>query len=95
MSQNQKNEVTGGLTNYYLVTVDHPQRATEPYTAECEDITNALKLTPEEFNVFKCIWRMAAARKGNGKPGSTHLYEAEKIAHYGNRILKIVKDEIQ
>ena len=60
-------KLTGGLTNYYLVDVKHPQRTKQPpYQAECEDIAEALQLTPNEFCEFKAIWRTAAARLGNG-----------------------------
>lgn len=79
----------GGMTNYYLVKVDHPQRVDQPpYQAECEDIIEALDLTFNEANIFKEIWRSANARKNNGKPGHTSLYGAQKIVHYANRILK-------
>lgn len=77
----------GGLVNYYLVRVEHPQRPNQPaYTAECEDIIEALGLTFDEGNIFKEIWRSANARQGNGKPGNTELRGAEKIKHYAGRI---------
>lgn len=76
-------EVKGGSVNYYRVQVAHPSRAgVEPYEAECEDIMEALGLNPVEYNMFKEIWRSANARKGNGKPGHTALYGAQKVAHY-------------
>lgn len=79
-------ELTGGLVNYYLAPVTHPQRKEQaPYVAECEDITAALQMTPEEFCEFKAIWRTAAARLGNGKPGQKALYDAEKRLHYAGR----------
>jgi hypothetical protein len=78
--------LTGGLVNYYLAPVHNPQRADQPaYTAECEDITEALQMTPEEFCEFKAIWRTAAARLGNGKAGTKALYDAEKRVHYAQR----------
>lgn len=77
----------GGLTNYYLVKVDNPQREDQaPYQAECEDIIEALGLNFDEGNIFKEIWRSANARKGNGKPGNTVVRGAEKILHYAKRI---------
>lgn len=80
--------LTGGFTNYYLVEVKHPQRKDKaPYQAECEDITSALKMTPNEFCEFKAIWRTAAARLGNGKPGQKAVYDAEKRVHYATRSL--------
>lgn len=85
-------KLTGGLTSYYLVRVDHPQRqGTPPYIAECEDIIEALVLNPDEANIFKEIWRSANARLGNGKPDHKALYGAEKIVHYAGRILRRLK----
>lgn len=89
-------ELTGGLTNYYLVEVLHPQREDQdPYQAECEDIAEALQLTPNEFCEFKAIWRTAAARLGNGKPGQKALYDAQKRVHYATRDLKKLERELQ
>ena len=48
---------SGGLTNYYLVKVNNPQRKDQPaYQAECEDIIEALELNFDEGNIFKEIW---------------------------------------
>lgn len=88
--------LTGGRVNYYLARVTHPQRADEgvqPYQAECEDLIEVLQLTPNEANIFKEIWRSAAARLHNGKPGHTALYGAEKIFHYAGRILRKAERE--
>lgn len=87
-------QLKGGLVNYYLVRVEHPQREDQPaYTAECEDIIEALGLNPDEANIFKEIWRSANARQHNGKPGHKALYGAEKIAHYAGRILRRLQRE--
>lgn len=88
------NELTGGRTNYYLVRIDHPQREDQaPYQAECEDIADALGLTPNEFCEFKAIWRTAAARLGNGKPDHKALYDAQKRVHYATRdLLKLERE---
>lgn len=91
-----QSKLTGGLTNYYLVRVEHPQREGQaPYTAECEDIGEALGLNPDEMNIFKEIWRSANARQGNGKPDHKALYGAEKIVHYAGRILRRLKRAAQ
>lgn len=82
-------ELTGGKVNYYLVQVDAPQREEQPpYQAECEDIIQALGMTFDEGCLFKALWRNANARKSNGKPGQSAKYDAEKMVHYANRILK-------
>ena len=81
--------LTGGKVNYYLAQVLYPQREAQmPYQAECEDIAEALKMTPDEFCEFKAIWRTAAARLGNGKPDHKAVYDAEKRVHYAQRSLK-------
>ena len=85
-------ELTGGRVNYYLVQVEYPQREEQaPYQAECEDIILALGLTFDEGCLFKALWRRANARKGNGKPGTKALYDAEKMVHYAGRILREAK----
>lgn len=84
-----QNKLSGGLNNYYLVDVPFPQRESQAgYQAECEDIIEALELTPNEANIFKAIWRSANARKGNGKPDHKAIYDAEKMVHYAQRNLK-------
>ena len=81
-------KLSGGLNNWYVVPVKHPQRKEqEPYQAECEDIIQALGMTFDEGCAFKALWRNAAARMGNGKPGNKALYDCEKLVHYANRIL--------
>ena len=81
-------KLSGGLNNWYVVPIKHPQRKEqEPYQAECEDIIQALGMTFDEGCAFKALWRNAAARMGNGKPGNKALYECEKLVHYANRIL--------
>lgn len=80
--------LTGGRVNYYLARVDHPQREEQPaYQAECEDIIQALGMTFDEGCEFKAIWRTAAARLAQGKPGHSAVYDAEKRVHYSGRSL--------
>lgn len=89
VTKTEKPKLSGGLVNYYLVTVTNPQRVEQPaYQAECEDIIRALDMTFDEGCEFKAIWRTAAARMGNGKPGQQAIYDAEKRAHYANASLR-------
>lgn len=82
-------ELTGSKVNYYLTLVSHPQRDNQPaYQAECEDIIDSLKLTFDEANIFKELWRTANARLHNGKPGHNAVYGAEKVVHYAGRLLR-------
>lgn len=81
--------MTGGRVEYYLIHVNHPRRPGQPpYRAECEDIIAALGMTFDEGCEFKAIWRTAAARLGNGKPGGDAVYDAEKRVHYATRSLE-------
>lgn len=92
--KSSEGEISGGRVNYYLVKVDHPQREGQvPYQAECEDIMDALALTPDEANIFKEIWRTANARQGTGKAGNTPLRAAQKMVHYSGRILRKAERE--
>lgn len=85
----EKEEFTGKDVNYYLVEVKEPKRLA-PYTAECEDIIEALGMTFAEGCEFKALWRSCAARtlskhkKGQDKDG---VYDAEKQVYYANRTL--------
>lgn len=80
---------SGSNGTYYEVAVEHPKSGGAPYRAECQDIIDALSMDFNEGNAFKAIWRRCAARnlgkvkKGNEDP----LYDAQKIAFYGGRIL--------
>ena len=81
-------EYTGKDVSYYLVPIPHPKRL-DPYTAECEDIIEALKMTFAEGCAFKAIWRKCAARTlGLTKAGyKGGLYDAEKAQYYGARMV--------
>lgn len=90
----EKPKLTGGRVNYYLAKVDHPQREDQlAYQAECEDIIHALGMTFDEGCLFKALWRSAAARQANGKPGHSAIYDAEKMNHYAGRILRHLKNQ--
>lgn len=82
-------EYTGGKVNYYEVPIKHPTReGRDLYTAECNDIIEALDMSFAEGEAFKAIWRGAAARKSLAKRGYTDgLYDAEKVAFYGGRMV--------
>lgn len=80
--------LTGGSSDYYSVPITqptHPKR--QPYVAECNDIIEALNMNFAEGNAFKGLWRMASNRIGNGKPGTTALYDAEKVEFFGSRLV--------
>ena len=79
---------SGAHASYYEVSILYPKGGF-PYHAECQDIIEALGMDFNEGNAFKALWRRAAARLGKVKKGNENpLYDAQKIAFYGNRILK-------
>lgn len=80
--------LTGGSSGYYKVQIKNPTTEFKsPYEAECNDIIEALQMNFAEGNAFKAIWRKAAARLGNGKSGTTALYDAEKVEFFGKRLV--------
>lgn len=81
-------EYTGKNVNYYLVEIPSPKRL-PPYTAEAEDIIEALGMSFAEGCAFKAIWRNCAARiSGLMKQGYIDgVYDAEKVEYYGSRML--------
>ena len=80
--------LTGGSSSYYMVAVTNPTtESNPPYMAECNDIIEALGMNYAEGNAFKALWRKAAARQGNGKQGTTALYDSEKVEFFGKRLV--------
>ena len=80
-------EHTGGSSSYYMVTITHPTTLKYSYQAECNDMIEALQMTPAEANIFKAVWRTAAHRQGKKKKGNNAYYDAEKIIFFGGRML--------
>ena len=81
-------EYTGGKVSYYEVFIECPTReGRQQYTAECNDIIEALGMSFSEGEAFKAIWRKAAARLMPAKKGHNGgLYDAEKARFYGCRM---------
>jgi hypothetical protein len=87
-------KLSGGSNDYYKVRVGRPTSGGEPYTAECNDIIEALNMEYDVGNVFKAAWRVAALRQGRGKPGQDNVrYDGEKIVFFGQRIVARAGDE--
>ena len=88
VTRQETEEHTGGSSSYYMIRVEKVTTDwNEPYWAECNDIIEALEMNYAEGNAFKALWRKAAARKGKKKKGNTALYDAEKVAFFGNRLI--------
>ena len=89
-SKTPTTEYTGGKTSYYEIQVTHPTReGRQPYIAECNDIIEALGMNFAEGEAFKALWRRAAARQLDvtKKNYTDGLYDAEKVAFYGDRLV--------
>jgi hypothetical protein len=85
-----KPEYTGKSVSYYRVWIDQPTSTDlPPYSAECNDIIEALGMNFAEGNAFKALWRRAAARTlGKAKEGyKDGLYDAEKVVFFGERLV--------
>ena len=96
MNKHKSETFTGGSASYYEIHIELPQNIDrKPYIAECIDIVRALKLTPDEFNAFKAIWRTAAARLGKTKKYNTALYDAEKVQFAGERMVREAEFELE
>lgn len=82
-------EYTGGSVSYYSVRVGAPTSGGDAYTAECNDIIEALGMNYAEGNAFKAIWRRCAAKTlGKAKAGyKDGKYDAEKVVFFGQRMV--------
>lgn len=80
-----QNESSGGDNDYWVAHITNPKRL-DPYAAECEDIIEHFEMTFQEGEAFKALWRKGQLRIGNGKPGDTHIRNAEKVKHFGTRM---------
>ena len=89
-------ESSGGSCDYYKCPIKNPTTKDLQfelgdgvvYIAECNDIIENLDMTYAEANMFKEIWRSAAARTlGKKKAGHTDIRGAEKIVFFADRNL--------
>lgn len=84
-------EYTGGSSSYYTLEVKNTTSGIAAYTAECNDIIEALGMNFAEGNAFKALWRRAAQRTlGKVKKGADAdgLYDAEKVEFFGKRLVE-------
>ena len=86
-------ELSGLSVDYYQCEIRFPTTPSrESYIAECNDIIETLEMTPAEANIFKEIWRTAAARSlGKKKTGHSILYAYEKIYFFAKRQYELFK----
>ena len=74
-------EHTGGSSSYYDLKIGTT-------TIKCLDIIEGLNMSYNEGNVFKAVWRIAAAKQGKCKKGNNKYYDSEKIVFFGERLLQ-------
>ncbi|APD19561.1 3'-phosphatase, 5'-polynucleotide kinase [Pseudomonas phage Zigelbrucke] len=75
---------SGGSSSYYTVKVNNPTtKANMPYFAECNDIIEALDMRFGQGNMFKALWRAAAAQNlGKLKAGNDVIRDYEKVIFF-------------
>ena len=83
-------ENSGGSCSYYEKNV-YSVALNKVQLVECKDVMTALELNHDEINMFKEIWRSAAARQGKKKEGHTALRGAHKIKFFADENLARVK----
>lgn len=90
-TQDNTPEDSGGSCEYYKVQITNPTSEQDiprgvVYIAECNDIIEALEMTYAEANMFKEIWRSAAARTlGKLKAGHSEARGSEKVVFFAER----------
>jgi len=93
---NHKDAVgSGGSSSYYTVKVNNPTtKANMPYFAECNDIIEALDMRFGQGNMFKALWRAAAAQNlGKLKAGNDVIRDYEKVIFFAQlEIDKILRE---
>ena len=85
---------SGGDNDYWVARIKNPKRL-EPYSAECEDLIEHFQMTFQEGEAIKALWRKGQMRVGNGKPGDTHLRNAQKVRHFGARMEAIEEQRLE
>lgn len=86
LARRKQDSVSGGDVNYYLFEVP-AKRHGVACVVEAEDVIEALDMEFAEANVFKALVRGIKLRHHLSKPGSTALYEAQKMVYYSDRAL--------
>lgn len=91
-----KQTINNGLNGtYYEILITNPTNPSRShYIAECNDIAEALHMTPHEYNILKSVWRKASARLGNGKAGNKALYDAQKCLFAAQRMV-ILEEQLE
>jgi hypothetical protein len=80
-------EQTSGADNdYWVAQITNPKRL-EPCSVECDDLIELFQMSYQEGEAFKAHWRNGQLRLGKGKPGDTHLRNAQKFNYYSGRQL--------
>jgi hypothetical protein len=82
-------ETTSGADNdYWVAHIKDPKRV-EPCSIECDDLIEHFQMNYQQGEAFKAQWRDGMLRIGMGKPGDTHIRNAEKSHYYSGRNLVV------
>lgn len=85
--------LSGGNQNYYLFTI--PDNNGLEIVGEVEDVIEYFNMNFALATCFKSLLRLIKLRQDLGKPGSTKIYESEKIDYYSKRSLVYIKRKIK
>ena len=84
-SNDTEQMTTSGADNdYWVAHITDPKRL-EPCSVECDDLIELFQMSYQEGEAFKAQWRNGMLRLGKGKPGDTHLRNAQKTHYYSGR----------
>lgn len=85
--------LSGGNQNYYLFVI--PSDNGSEIVGEVEDVIEYFNMNFALATCFKSLMRLIKLRQDLGKPGSTKIYESEKIDYYSKRSLAYIKRKIK
>lgn len=83
-------ETSGADNDYWIAHITDPKRL-QPCSVECDDLIELFQMSYQEGEAFKAQWRNGMLRIGKGKPGDTHLRNAEKTHYYSGRQVVVEK----
>lgn len=93
LAKQKTTALSGSHQNYYLIII-YNSNGTET-VCEVEDIIEYFNMNFALATCFKSVVRLIKLRKDLGKPGSTKVYESEKIVYYSNRSLAYINKKIK
>jgi hypothetical protein len=87
-SANDNATTSGADNDYWVAHIKDPKRV-EPCSIECDDLIEHFQMNYQQGEAFKAQWRDGMLRIGMGKPGDSHIRNAEKAHYYAGRNLVV------